>query len=156
MKVDVKKLIVSIGIPLLVGWASSALSGNIRGDYLTLNQPPLAPPSWVFGVVWGILFTLMGIAYYLVITSDASLEEKKTASNYYFAQLIFNLAWPIIFFGFEMYLFAFAWLVILLVLIAITIVNFYKISKPAAYLLVPYFIWVVFAGYLNLGIWYLN
>lgn len=156
MNIDFKKLIISIGIPSLIGWLSSHLSGNIRGDYLSLNQPPLAPPSWVFGTVWAILFTMMGIAFYLVITSDAPRNQKENAMRIYFVQLAFNFFWPLIFFGTELYAVAFVWLVILLILIALTIRAFGKISKPAAYLLIPYFLWVVFAGYLNLGIWYLN
>lgn len=156
MKSNFERLIISIGIPLLVGGLSSYFAGNIGGAYAVLEQPPLSPPGWIFGVVWTILFTLMGIASYLVVTADAPKEDISKALTLYAAQLVVNFFWSIIFFGYEMYLLAFVWLVLLLILIGLTIIAFYKVSKPAAYLLVPYFLWVSFAGYLNLGIWLLN
>lgn len=156
MKSNYERFIWAIGLPLLVGWLSSNFSGNIRESYQMLTQPPLSPPGWVFGLVWTILFTLMGVASYLVMTSNAPKEDVKRAMTIYYAQLAVNFFWTIIFFGMEMYLFAFFWLLLLLILIAITIINFYEISKLAAYLMVPYFLWVLFAGYLNLGIYLLN
>ena len=119
-------------------------------------QPPLSPPGWLFPVVWTVLYVLMGIASYLVSVSDAPHEEKARALWTYGIQLAFNFLWPIAFFNLKWYLFAFLWLVILWILILITALRFGRIRKPAGYLLVPYLLWVAFAGYLNLGIYLLN
>lgn len=156
MKLNFERLIVSIGIPLLVGGVSSYLAGDIGGVYAGLEQPPLSPPGWIFGVVWTLLYTLMGIASYLVITAVAPKKDVSDAIKLYGVQLAVNFVWPILFFRYEMYLFAFLWLALLLVLIGQTIQAFYRVSKPAAYLMIPYFLWVSFAGYLNLGLYLLN
>jgi tryptophan-rich sensory protein len=98
----------------------------------------------------------MGIASYLVYTSNAPKEEKKKALQIYAIQLFFNFFWSILFFNFQTYSFAFVWLVALLILILSTTFAFWRISKPAGYLLIPYIVWVTFAGYLNLSIAFLN
>ena len=121
--------------------------------YETVNQPPLTPPMWLFPVVWSILFVLMGIASYLVVMQKG---EDTKALTLYTVQLIFNFFWSIWFFNLGWYLFAFLWLVALWILILATTVAFYRISKPAAWLMLPYLVWVAFAGYLNLGVWWLN
>ena len=154
MKIQWKKLIISIAIPLLIGGLSALITMGSMEDFDSLNKPPLSPPGWLFPVVWTILFTLMGIASYLVYTSGNPVS--KTALTVYGVQLLFNFFWSIIFFNLEMYLFAFIWLVILWFLILVTTVFFYRIRKPAGYLMIPYLIWVTFAGYLNLGIYILN
>lgn len=153
MKNQFKKLALCIAIPLLVGGLSALVSGGGRESFEALNKPPLSPPGWLFPVVWTVLYVLMGIASYIILTSS---KYSKTALFAYGLQLFFNFMWPIFFFKFEMYLFSFVWLLILLALIAATIYLFYQISKPGAWLMVPYFVWVVFAGYLNLGIYALN
>ena len=107
-------------------------------------------------MVWTILYALMGIASYLVYNSDSGREEKRRALTVYGVQLLFNFIWPVLFFNFRMYYFAFFWLVALWALIIYTMVLFGRIAKPAAYLLIPYLLWVSFAGYLNLGIAVLN
>lgn len=129
---------------------------NSMEAFEALNQPPLSPPGWLFPVVWTVLYVLMGIASYLVSVSDAPQEEKARALWTYGIQLAFNFLWPIAFFNLKWYLFAFLWLVILWILILITALRFGRIRKPAGYLLVPYLLWVAFAGYLNLGIYLLN
>ena len=98
----------------------------------------------------------MGVASYVIFTSAAPDEIKNGALAVYSLQLVFNFFWSIIFFGFEQYLFAFIWLLVLWILILVTIIRFYEISKVAAYLLIPYLVWVTFAAYLNLGIYLLN
>jgi len=98
----------------------------------------------------------MGVASYLVITSQALKEEQGKAISVYIYQLVVNFLWSTFFFQFGWYLFSFLWLVLLWVLILITLVRFYRISKPAGYLLIPYLLWVTFAGYLNFAIWLLN
>ena len=151
-----KTLIKSILIPLFVGILASLLTGGGMEDFASLEKPPLAPPGWLFPIVWTILYILMGIASYFIVTSDAEKEQKDSAKSAYTFQLIVNFLWPVFFFSLEWYLFSLIWLILLLVLIAVTIVRFYTISPKAAYLLLPYLLWVTFAGYLNLGIWWLN
>ncbi len=155
-KINWPALIVSILIPLGVGAVSAVLSGGGMMTFQQIDKPPLSPPGWLFPVVWTVLYTLMGIASYLVYTSDASDSQKSRALTVYGVQLGVNFFWSIIFFNFQAFLFAFYWLVLLWVLIIATIYTFGKISKPAAWLLVPYLLWVTFAGYLNYGIYLLN
>lgn len=156
MKIDKKRLIICLAIPLVVGGAAGLLTMNSMEAFEALNQPPLSPPGWLFPVVWTVLYVLMGIASYLVSVSDAPHEEKARALWTYGIQLAFNFLWPIAFFNLKWYLFAFLWLMILWILILITALRFGRIRKPAGYLLVPYLLWVAFAGYLNLGIYLLN
>lgn len=153
MKVQWRKLIVCIAIPLAVGGLSAALTSGAMQSFESINKPAFSPPGWLFPVVWTILYILMGIASYLVLVSG---EPKGTALATYGIQLFFNFMWSIIFFNFNLYLFAFIWLVILWVLIFETTVQFYRISKPAGYLMLPYLFWVAFAGYLNYMIYLLN
>ncbi len=156
MKIDRKLLLTCIALPLLVGGLASLLTGENMALFDSVRQPPLSPPGWLFPVVWTILYTLMGIASYLVLAASAQEEEKKRAVSVYLYQLIANFLWPTFFFNFQWFFFSFLWLLLLWVFILITIIRFYRITKPAGYLLVPYLIWVTFAGYLNLGIWLLN
>ena len=154
MKIKWKQLIACIIIPLLVGGVSALLSGGMS-DFENVIKPPLSPPGWLFPVVWTILYILMGIASYLVLQSNF-VYRKKSALSVYALQLFFNFFWSIIFFGFELYWFAFIWLVILYVLIIINAVLFYNINRAAGWLLIPYLLWVTFAGYLNFAIALLN
>lgn len=156
MKIKWKELIIAVAIPLLVGGLSALLTSDSMQSFEQIAKPPLSPPGWLFPVVWTILYVLMGIASYLIYTAKYSAGMAGNALFFYFVQLIFNFFWSIIFFNWEMYLFAFIWLLALLALIIITTIKFYKISKPAAYLMIPYILWVTFAGYLNLGIYLLN
>ena len=156
MKINKKSLIIAIAIPLLVGAVSGFISSNSMEQFGQLNQPPLAPPGFLFPIVWTILYVLMGIASYLVFSSNKKQEDVKDALTVYALQLAVNFFWSIFFFNLEWYLFAFFWLILLWILILYTILLFYRISKPAAYLMVPYLVWVTFAGYLNLGIYVLN
>lgn len=155
MKIQWKPLLIAIAIPLGVGALSALLTGNSMADFAALNQPPLSPPGWLFPIVWTILYTLMGIASYLVYTSDKPARAK-TALTVYGIQLFFNFFWSIFFFRLEWYTFAFVWLIVLWLLIAVTGLLFYRINKAAGLLILPYFLWVTFAAYLNLGIVILN
>ncbi len=150
-----KKLLVCVLIPLLVGGLSALITMGSMENFSALNEPPLSPPGWLFPVVWTILFVLMGIASYIVL-ERGSFAETRTALFFYGVQLFFNFFWSIFFFNFELYYFSFLWLLALWVLIIITAVLFFRISKPAGYLMIPYILWVTFAGYLNLGIAILN
>lgn len=153
LKIQWKKLILCIAIPLVIGGVSALLTRGGMETFQALNKPVLSPPGWLFPVAWTVLYILMGIASYLVFTSG---KPNKLALALYGVQLIFNFFWPIIFFGLERYLFAFIWLILLWILILLTTISFYKISKPAGYLMIPYLLWVAFAGYLNLFIYLLN
>ena len=156
MKLDKKLLAKCIAIPVLVGVLSSLLTMGGMKAFETVNQPPLSPPMWLFPVVWTILYVLMGVASYLVSTSDADRKQISDAIGVYAAQLLVNFLWPIFFFHFQWYLFSFFWLLLLWVLVFITIKRFYAISKLAGYLLIPYLIWLTFAAYLNFGVWWKN
>ncbi len=153
MVINWKKLLKFIAVPLIVGGISALLTMGSMESFGTLNKPPLSPPAWLFPVVWTILYIMMGIASYLVAESENSGGK---ALLYYGAQLIFNFFWSIIFFNFEAYLFAFIWLIILWILVAITTVLFYRSSKAAGILMIPYLLWLTFAAYLNLAIYILN
>ena len=155
MKTDKKRLLLCLAVPLVVG-AAGLLTQNSVETFEALKQPPLSPPGWLFPVVWTALYLLMGISSYLVCVSDAAREEKARAMWAYGVQLAFNFLWPIFFFNLTWYLFAFAWLVALWILILITALRFGRIRSLAARLLIPYLLWVAFAGYLNLGIYLLN
>ena len=155
MKINWKQLLILLAIPLAVGGLGTLLSGGMD-RYKIMNQPPLSPPGWVFPVVWTILYLLMGYASYLVYTSGRPQEEIRKALILYFAQLALNLLWPIVFFGFGWYLAAFFVLVALWALIYLTMRRFSAINERAGDLLLPYILWVTFAGYLNLGVFLLN
>ena len=155
-KKNVKLLIICIVIPLLVGGLSALLTRGSMETFESLIKPSLSPPGWLFPVVWTILYILMGTAAYLVLASSAPQEERSRAITVYVNQLAVTFLWSTFFFHFGWYFFSFAWLVFLWVLILITLVRFYRISKPAGYLLIPYLLWVSFAGYLNFAIWLLN
>ena len=153
MKIQWKKLILCIAIPLAVGGLAALSTRNSMEVFQSINKPALAPPAWLFPVAWTILYILMGIASYLVLVSD---KRRQIALDIYGVQLAFNYLWPIFFFTLQAYLFSFIWLVLLWLLILTTAVMFYRISKPTGYLMLPYLLWVAFAGYLNLAIYLLN
>ncbi|QHI73623.1 TspO/MBR family protein [Aminipila terrae] len=121
-----------------------------------LNKPDFAPPGSIFPIVWTILFILMGIASYRIYLKGTENQNVKSALIFYAVQLIVNFFWSILFFGFGMRGLAFIWLIILWILIVITTVKFYKIDKTAGYLMIPYILWVSFAGVLNYSVWMLN
>ena len=149
-------LFKSIAIPLLVGVIASLLTGGGMEMFETLEKPPLSPSGWLFPIVWTILYTLMGISSYLILTSGAEQKKIDNAIRLYGYQLLVNFLWPTFFFNLEWYLFSFLWLVLLWILVFQMIRRFWEIDKRAALLNIPYLIWLTFAGYLNLGIWWLN
>ena len=153
MKLQWKKLILCIAVPLGAGGLSALLTRDGMGTFRAIDKPPLAPPGWLFPVVWSALYVLMGTASYLVLTSGG---EYRPALTVYGLQLAVNFFWSLFFFNLGWYLFSFVWLILLLVLIILTMVKFSRLSGPAALLLLPYLLWVAFAGYLNLGVYLLN
>lgn len=156
MKLKWKPLIVSLAIPLTVGGLSALLTKDSMKEFALLRQPPLSPPMWAFPVVWTILFFMMGLASYLVYTSDGRRGEKRSALWVYGVQLLANFCWPIFFFRLNWWLFAFFWLILLWAMILGTTVQFYRIRPWAGLLMIPYLAWVAFAGYLNFGVYLLN
>lgn len=156
MKINTRLLTVCVAIPLIAGGASALITNDGMETLAYMNKPQLAPPAWLFPVVWTILYTLMGISSYLVITSDAEKEQVEKAIKIYGCQLAVNFLWPTFFFNFGWYFFAFIWLVLLWILVLMMITKFKDINKAAAYMNVPYTVWLTFAGYLNFAIWLLN
>ena len=151
MKINWKKLLISLAIPLATGGLAALLSGGMS-DYGNMIQPPLSPPGWVFPVVWTILYLLMGYAAYRV----RQVGDAKKPLLLYGAQLFLNFLWPIVFFRFQWYWAAFVVLLGLWLLIFLTMQAFTKKDELAGDLILPYLLWVSFAGYLNLGVALLN
>lgn len=155
-KIHWKPLLICLGIPLAVGALSAWLSaGNMR-NFASIRQPPLAPPAWLFPVAWTVLYLLMGLASYLIVTANAPQKVKQNALFPYGLQLIVNFFWSPLFFNARAYLLAFIWLLLLWILILATLLRFRRIRPVAGWLLLPYLAWVTFAGYLNLGVYLLN
>ncbi len=152
--VKIKPLAVSLAVSLGVGGLSALLTKDSMAQYALLAQPPLAPPGWVFPVVWTILFVMMGVAAYLVWIENGRGRDRML--TLYALQLVLNFFWTLIFFNGEKYALALVWLIVLWGLILATLLSFRKWNKTAGNLLIPYLAWVTFAGYLNAGVWYLN
>jgi translocator protein len=151
------KLIISIAIPVAIG----AISGfftvtGVESWYQTINKPSWNPPSWIFAPVWTSLYVMMGIGLYLVWKSDSSEVLKKTAISLFAVQLILNFFWSFIFFNQQQPGWALVEIIAMWIFILLTIFAFAPVSKPAAWLLVPYICWVSFATVLNYTIWQLN
>lgn len=151
----VGQFIVSIGVVLAAGQLGSlATIPNIPTWYAGLDKPPLLPPNEVFGPVWGVLYVLMGIALFLVWI--APKKEQGLVYIAFFAQLLLNVAWSWAFFSLQQPWLGFFVIILLIAAIIWTIREFAKVSRPAAGLLVPYLVWVMFATYLTIGVAILN
>ena len=147
----IKRIIYSL-LPIVGG----ALVGLIISGYMNYGdmvKPPLSPPSYIFPIVWTILYILMGISYFIA-TKDK--ENDKDLNQIYILQLLVNFFWPIIFFVLKMYFTAFLWIILLLILVKVMIKELLKNNKISGYLQIPYLIWLLFATYLNIGIFLLN
>lgn len=149
--------IVCVPVIVALGLLSGQLSGSGEGDpwFDALVKPAIYPPGWLFGVVWTILYALMGFALALVLASDKKMH-KKSALAMFGVQLAVNLLWSPIFFGLHMIAFGFIWIVLLVVLVLATMAYFARVAPLAAALLVPYLAWIAFASVLNLQFWQLN
>ncbi len=153
---NIIKLIISIAIPLIVGFLGSIFtSSSVTTWYTTINRPTFNPPNWIFMPVWTILFILIGLSFYLVWKKDFG-KNKKTAIGIYAIQLILNLLWSLMFFGLESPIYGLITILILWIFIVANIISFFKITKTAGYLLFPYLAWVSFATILNAAILMLN
>ena len=147
----IKKIIYSL-LPVVGG----AIVGLIISGYMNYGdmvKPPLSPPSYIFPIVWTILYILMGISYFIATKDN---ENDKELNQIYILQLLVNFFWPIIFFVLKMYFTAFFWIILLLILVIIMIKELLKINKISGYLQIPYLMWLLFATYLNIGIFLLN
>ena len=153
MKINWKKLILFIIITFVIGGLFSILT-NQSDFYASLEKPILSPPGILFPVVWSILYLLMAASLYIVSESDSL--DKDNSYIIYIAQLVTNSLWTLLFFGLKLKLFSFLWIILLIVLVVIMIIRFYRINRVAGLLQIPYLIWLIFAAYLNLGIYILN
>ena len=157
MKFNYKRLIISLALPQLAGVVGSVFTVSaIPTWYEGLAKPALNPPSWVFGPAWTTLYLLMGIAAFLVWRMGWERKDVRAALGIFGVQLFLNAIWSIIFFGLKNPGWAFVEIIFLWLAIVATIIAFSKISRLAVWLLVPYILWVSFAGYLNYSIWTLN
>lgn len=153
----IKPYVISIAIALAVGGLSALLTAENMDIYSRINRPPLSPPPWLFPVVWTILYVLMGIGAALVYNrKEFKPEAVRRALVVYGINLFLNFFWSIIFFNLETYFLAFVWLIALWAVIFAMIIFFRRVSPAAAYMQIPYLVWVTFAGYLTFAIYLLN
>lgn len=153
-KINVKRLAVSIVIPLAVGIIASFITKDQMEAFSQLKQPPLSPPGWLFPIVWTVLYVLMGISSYIVYQKQNTLLSD--CQRLYILQLAANFIWTILFFNLKQYLFSFIWLILLIFLVARMAICFVTVDRKAAALQIPYVLWICFAAYLNIAIYYLN
>lgn len=155
--VSILRIVLCVLLCLAAGGIGSlATRDAIPHWYAGLNKPAYSPPNWAFGVVWPILYVLMGIALALVLSAGLDRKEVRIAAAVFGIQLALNAAWSLIFFGLHRIDWALVEIVVLWLAILLTTCLFYRISKGAAALLVPYLLWVSFAIVLNAGFWRLN
>lgn len=154
------KLLISLAVPLAVGGLSALLSMSGMQSFSQLSQPPLTPAPILFPIVWTLLYLMMGAASYLVYRAGKMKKSLETqviqALALYGVQLAVNFFWPLIFFRLGWYLTAFFWLALLWYLVFADITRFFPLSRAAGWLMIPYLLWITFAGYLNLGVYFLN
>jgi len=155
-EIKLKALLPAVALPLAVGALAAFLTKDGMTMFNVMPKPPLTPPGWIFPAVWTALYILMGYASYLVWVSGASEIRKDRALTAYALSLGANFIWPLIFFGMELYLLAFIWLILLWLLSAAATLLFHYISEKAGKLMLPYMLWLSFAAYLNLGVWILS
>lgn len=153
MKIQWKQLFLCLAVPLIIGGLAALLTKNSMTAFEVIRKPALSPPGWVFPAVWAVLYILMGTACYLVIICGKPVARSLML---YGIQLMVNFLWPILFFNLELYLLSFLCLVLLWIFVLLTAWAFSRISKTAGYLMIPYLLWITFAGYLNFSIYLLN
>ncbi len=154
---EIPRLIISILIVFIAGGIGTvATLSQITTWYATLVKPTWAPPNWLFGPVWTTLYVLIGVALFLVWREGINRKDVKIAILIFAVQLILNVLWSVIFFGFHSLLGGFITIILLWIAILANIIVFYRVSKPAGLLLVPYIIWVSIASYLNYSVYVLN
>jgi len=152
-----RKLLTSIIIVQVAGLIGSAASFRaINSWYAFLVKPTFNPPNWLFGPVWTTLYILMGVALYRVWNKGLGKKRVRVAFWLFIVHLFFNTGWSVVFFGFHSLFGGFIALLVLWAMIVALIWKFYEIDRWAAFLLVPYLLWVSFAGVLNVALWLLN
>lgn len=152
-KINWKQLIIVILITFIIGSFFSFFTMNSMETFKELEKP-INVPSILFPIVWSILYLLMSISCYIIINSND--KRKKSGVIVYGIQLVINSLWTLIFFGFEAYFLAFLWILLLILMVIYMIVLFYKINKTSGLIQIPYLLWIIFAAYLNFGIYLLN
>jgi translocator protein len=153
---NILTVIICIALPLIVGGvAGIATSGNINAWYATLNKPVFNPPNYLFGPVWTILYILMGISLFMIWRSP-SCDARNYALAIFGIQLILNFAWTFLFFHYKLPGWAFVEIILVWISVMAMIIIFHRINKTAAFIQIPYLLWVSFASVLNGSIWYLN
>lgn len=155
-KSKISQILLSLGLSIGTGIVAWLFSLNSKQVYGALKKPAFAPPSWIFGPVWAVLYVLMGIALYFVIKDGIKEPKIKNAFIYFCIQLVFNVLWSVLFFTLQLRAAALVDIIILLIYIAVTTYKFFRIDKKAGYLMLPYLAWVLFASILNLSIVMLN
>lgn len=155
-KLNIVTLIISLAIPILVGLLSSSLSSDGMANYGMMNKPPASPPAIVFPIAWTLLYLMMGLASYYIYNSTLDNKLRSFLLILYVVQLAMNFMWSIVFFNWHMYLFAYIWLIVMLLLVIVLAFKAFTLSKTATLLLIPYILWLTFASYLNLGAFLLN
>jgi translocator protein len=151
------KLFASVAICLLAGaFGSIFTSMSIPDWYLTIAKPSFNPPNWVFGPVWTILYIMMGVSAFIIWKKGIDNPNVRFSLFVFLFQLSLNATWSVLFFGFRSPLAGLAGIILLWIAIVLTIYKFFKLSKTAGWLLIPYLLWVSFASVLNYTIWQLN
>ncbi|HJX58950.1 hypothetical protein A2V61_01235 [Candidatus Woesebacteria bacterium RBG_19FT_COMBO_47_8] len=157
IKIDLEKLSISMLAPFGAGIIGAAATARrLPVWYDSLNKPFFNPPNNIFGIVWPILYLIMGVSLYLVWLKGWDKREVRTAVTLFFVHLMVNSLWSLVFFGLRNPLLGLFTILALLILIVVLMMKFYKIEKVASWLLMPYLLWVIFASFLNFSIWYLN
>jgi translocator protein len=155
-KMNIPLLVLLIVLVELGGFLSGFISGSGSMQFMELVKPDFSPPSWIFPLVWTLLYFLMAVAIYRILIWGSYGKRVNKAVLYFIIQLLLNYLWSIIFFRFQLYGFAFLELLLMLFYIIRTTLEFAKIDRGAAWLMIPYILWVGFAGLLNYFIWMLN
>jgi len=146
----------SILLPVLTGLLAGLIISDSTDVYEVFIKPPFSLPGNLFGVAWTALYILMGITLFLFRQSEPAEKDLNEGNLLFYAQLFLNFLWPIIFFRLQLPLAAFFELILLFIFIALTALKFYQTNKISGILLLPYLLYVLYAGYLNFAIWYLN
>ena len=150
---NVITLILTSAFLIIIGYLGSI---NSKEYYSSLILPSFSPPSVVFPIAWGIIYTLMIIAAVIIEAYAFNTPLKKDALSFYWVQLVINVIWPWLFFVFKLNFVSFLWIILLFVVVFLTFRKFYKINKLAGYLYIPYLLWLIYAAYINLGVAVLN
>ena len=151
-KIYTAGVLITEAVGALSGWLTREGTKSFQSS---VNKPPLTPPPAVFPIAWGILYALMGVGAARIYMTEKTAERSK-GLNLYIIQLVMNFFWSLIFFNAQTYGFALIWLLVLWALVLWMTLTFKKTDSLAAYLQIPYLLWLAFAAYLNLGVWYLN